>query len=215
VLGVALTMNRFRDSVVPDELCRTFHSVSTWLEYGEESGVPEEAHMAKKIAVLLDEMVNEQEFIYPYYRLREAGFESVSVATEKRVYKGKYGVPFTPDMLIGDVTPGEFDGVVVPGGYAPDFLRRIRAVLSLVGEMNDKGKLVAMICHAGWVGISAGIVKGRTLTSTSAIRDDMSNAGASWVDQSVVVDGNLVTSRAPADLPDFMREVLRVLSAQK
>jgi protease I len=177
--------------------------------------MPREAGMAKKIAVLLDELVHEHEFIYPYYRLKEAGFESVSVATEKRVYKGKYGVPFTPDMLIGDVTPGEFEGVVVPGGYAPDFLRRTRAVLSLVGEMNDKGKLVAMICHAGWVGISAGIVKGRTLTSTSAIKDDMSNAGAIWVDQSVVVDGNLVTSRSPADLPDFMREALRVLSAQR
>ena len=177
--------------------------------------MPREADMAKKIAVFLDEMVDEQEFIYPYYRLKEAGFESVSVATEKRIYKGKYGVPFTPDMLIADVTPGEFEGVVVPGGYAPDFLRRSKAMLSLVGEMNDKGKLVAMICHAGWVGISARIVKGRTLTSTSTIRDDMSNAGAIWVDQSVVVDGNLVTSRSPADLPDFMREVLRVLSVQK
>ena len=99
-----------------------------------------EADMAKKIAVLLDEMVHEHEFIYPYYRLKEAGFESVSVATEKRVYKGKFGVPFTPDMLIADVTPGEFDGVVVPGGYAPDFLRRSKAMLSLVGEMNDKGQ---------------------------------------------------------------------------
>ncbi|RIE06534.1 type 1 glutamine amidotransferase domain-containing protein [Candidatus Cryosericum terrychapinii] len=171
--------------------------------------------MAKKIAVLLDELVHEHEFIYPYFRLKEAGFESVSVATEKRVYKGKFGVPFTPDMLIADVTPGEFEGVVVPGGYAPDYLRRSRAMLSLVEEMNDNGKLVAMICHAGWVGISAGIVKGRTLTSTSTIRDDMSNAGAIWIDQSVVVDGNLVTSRSPADLPDFMREVLRVLSVQK
>jgi protease I len=177
--------------------------------------MPGEADMAKKIAVLLDEMVNEQEFIYPYYRLKEAGFESLSVATEKRVYKGKYGVPLTPDMLIADVTLGEFEGVVVPGGYAPDFLRQSKAMLSLVGEMNDKGKLVAMICHGGWVGVSAGIVKGHTLTSTSAIRDDMSNAGATWVDRSVVVDGNLVTSRSPADLPDFMREVLRVLSVQK
>jgi len=171
--------------------------------------------MAKKIAVLLDDMVNEQEFIYPYYRLKEAGFESVSVAAEKRVYKSKYGMSFTPDMLIEDVTPGEFDGVIVPGGYAPDFLRRKKNILSLIGEVNHKGKLVAMICHAGWVGISAGIVKGRNLTSTSTIRDDMLNAGAIWVDQSVVVDGNLVTSRSPADLPDFMREVLRVLSAQR
>ncbi|MCX6084673.1 MAG: type 1 glutamine amidotransferase [Caldiserica bacterium] len=171
--------------------------------------------MAKKIAVLLDDMVNEQEFIYPYYRLKEAGFESISLAAEKRVYKSKYGMSFTSDMLIEDVTPGEFDGVVVPGGYAPDFLRRKKTVLSLVSEMNDKGKLVAMICHAGWVGISAGIVKGRTLTSTSTIKDDLSNAGAIWVDQSVIVDGNLVTSRSPADLPDFMREVLRVLSAQR
>jgi protease I len=171
--------------------------------------------MAKKIAVLLDEMVNEQEFIYPYYRLKEAGFESVSVAAEKRVYKGKYGVPFMPDVTIGDVTPGEFDGVIVPGGYAPDHLRRIKAMLSLVQDMNDKGRLIAMICHAGWVGISAGVIQGRKLTSTSAIRDDMTNAGADWIDQAVVVDGNLVTSRSPADLPDFMREVLKFLSTQK
>lgn len=171
--------------------------------------------MAKKIAVLLDEMVNEQEFIYPYYRLREAGYESISIATEKRIHKSKYGIPFMPDMLIEDVMPGEFDGVVVPGGYAPDLLRRTKTMLALVSEMNDKGKLVAMICHAGWVGISAGIVKGRKLTSTAAIKDDLSNAGAAWVDQPVVVDGNLVTSRSPVDLPDFMREVLRVLSLQR
>ena len=171
--------------------------------------------MAKKIAVLLDEMVNEQEFIYPYYRLREAGFESVSIAAEKRVYKGKYGVPFTPDAVIGDVAPGDFDGVVVPGGYAPDNLRRIKAMVSLVRDLYDKGRLVAMICHAGWVGVSAGIVRGRRLTSTGAIKDDMVNAGAAWIDQAVVVDGNLVTSRSPADLPDFMREVLKFLSAQK
>jgi protease I len=174
-----------------------------------------EAGMAMKIAVLLDELVHEHEFIYAYYRLKEAGFETVSVATEKRAYKGKYGVPFTPDMLIGDVTPDEFGGVIVPGGYAPDFLRRSKAVLSLVREMNENGKLIGMICHAGWVGVSAGILKGRMLTSTATIRDDLTNAGAIWVDQSVVVDGNLVTARSPADLPDFMREVLRVLSTQQ
>ena len=105
--------------------------------------------MAKKIAVLLDDMVNEQEFIYPYYRLKEAGFESVSVAAEKRVYKSKYGMSFTPDMLIEDVTPGEFDGVIVPGGYAPDFLRRKKNILSLIGEVNHKGKLVAIATSRG------------------------------------------------------------------
>src|SRR5664280_325351 len=105
--------------------------------------MPGEADMAKKIAVLLDDMVNEQEFIYPYYRLEEAGFESISVATGERVYKGKYGVPFTPDTLVGDVSPGEFEGVVVPGGYAPDCLRRSKTMLALVKELNDKGKLVA------------------------------------------------------------------------
>src|ERR1035437_8444907 len=115
----------------------SFHYASTWLEYGQKSSMAGEADMAKKIAVLLDELVHEHEFIYPYFRLKEAGFESISVATEKRVYKGKFGVLFTPDMLIADVTPGEFEGVVVPGGYAPDFLRRARAVLSLVGGMND------------------------------------------------------------------------------
>lgn len=169
----------------------------------------------KRIAVLLDDLVNEQEFIYPYYRLKEAGYDVVSVASENRVHKGKNGVPFTPDTVIGDVKPSEFDGVIVPGGYAPDLLRRVKGMVGLVAELNQQGKLVAMICHAGWVGISAGIVKGKTLTSTGAIRDDMVNAGAAWVDQSVVVDGNLVTSRSPADLPDFMREALRVLSQQK
>lgn len=169
----------------------------------------------KKIAVLLDDLVNEQEFIYPYYRLQEAGYEAVSLAAENRVHKGKNGVPFTPDAVIGNVKPGEFEGVIVPGGYAPDLLRRSKAVLALVAELSRQGKLVAMICHGGWVGISAGIVKGKTLTSTAAIKDDMANAGATWVDQSVVVDGNLVTSRSPADLPDFMREALRVLAQQK
>lgn len=171
--------------------------------------------MSTKIAVLLDELVDEKEFIYPYYRLKEAGFESISIATEKRVFKSKYGMPLTPDMAIGDVTPAEFDGVVVPGGYAPDHLRRSPEILALVAAMNSKGKLVAMICHAGWVGISAGIVRGRTLTSTATIRDDLVNAGAVWVDRPVVVDGNLVTSRSPADLQDFMPAVLKVLAGQK
>ncbi len=171
--------------------------------------------MAKKIAILLDDLVNEYEFIYPYYRLREAGYETVSVAADNRLYKSKWGVPFAADKVIGDVRPGEFDGVVVPGGYAPDLLRRNKAMLALVREMNEKGRLVALICHAGWVGISAGIVRGRKLTSTASIRDDMVNAGGDWIDKSVVVDGNLVTSRAPADLPDFMREILGVLTVQK
>ncbi|MGB9666393.1 MAG: type 1 glutamine amidotransferase domain-containing protein [Candidatus Cryosericum sp.] len=171
--------------------------------------------MPTRIAVLLDELVDEKEFIYPYYRLKEAGFESVSVATEKRVFKSKYGMPLTPDAAIADVTLAEFDGVIVPGGYAPDHLRRSKEILALVAAMNREGKLVAMICHAGWVGISAGIVKGRTLTSTATIKDDLVNAGATWIDRSVVVDGNLVTSRSPADLQDFMPAVLKVLAGQK
>ncbi len=171
--------------------------------------------MPMKIAVLLDELVDEKEFIYPYYRLKEAGFESVSIATEKRVFRSKYGMPLTPDVVIGDVTPAEFDGVIVPGGYAPDHLRRSREILALVAALNREGKLVAMICHAGWVGISAGIVKGRTLTSTATIKDDLVNAGAAWIDQTVVVDDNLVTSRSPADLQDFMPAVLKVLARQK
>ncbi|MCE5192583.1 MAG: type 1 glutamine amidotransferase domain-containing protein [Candidatus Cryosericum sp.] len=171
--------------------------------------------MSTKIAVLLDELVEEREFTYPYYRLKEAGFESVGIATEKRVFRSKYGMSLTPDAAIGDVTPAEFGGVIVPGGYAPDHLRRSKEILAFVAAMNRDGELVAMICHGGWVGISAGIVKGRTLTSTAAIRDDLTNAGATWVDQSVVVDANLVTSRSPADLPDFMPAVLKVLAEQK
>jgi protease I len=116
------------------------------------------------------------------------------------------------DLGMDDAGAVDFDGLVIPGGYAPDKMRRHPAMLNFVRAMHEARKPIAFICHAGWVPISAGIVRGRTVTSVSAIKDDLVNAGARWVDQEVVVDGNLITSRTPPDLPAFCRELIKVLS---
>ncbi len=167
----------------------------------------------KKIALLIDSMFNEFELIYPYYRLLEAGLEVVVVGPPGGgTFKGKSGLAFAADAGIDAVDPGEFDGVVIPGGYAPDHMRRHGAMVDLVAKLNADGKLVAAICHAGWLLASAGVVEGRKLTSFFAIKDDLVHAGADWVDRDVVVDGNLVTSRTPDDLPAFLKAILEGLS---
>ena len=169
----------------------------------------------KKVALLIDEMFNEFELIYPYYRLLEAGVEVVVVGPPGGgTFKGKSGLTFAADAGIDRVDPGSFDGVVIPGGYAPDHMRRHQATLDLVARLDKAGKLVAAICHAGWVLASAGILEGRTLTSYFAIKDDLVHAGAVWQDQPVVVDANLVTARKPDDLPAFLKAILEGLSAQ-
>jgi deglycase len=166
----------------------------------------------KKVVILVEQMFNDQEFWYPYYRLKEAGAEVVVVgsgtATE---YSGKAGTKIAADASASDVSAADFDGIVIPGGYAPDMMRRHPAMVQLVKELFDAQKVVAAICHAGWMLASAKILKGRTVTSFFAIKDDLVHAGADWVDQEVVVDGNLITSRKPDDLPAFMREVIRGL----
>ncbi len=167
----------------------------------------------KKIAVLIEDNFNEFELIYPYYRLKEAGFKSVLVGTEKKSYHSKSGLILSSEIGIKDTKTEEFDGVVIPGGYAPDMLRRNQNILNFVKKMFDEEKLVATICHGGWVSISAHIVNGVTLTGSYAIKDDLKNAGAKYVDEEVVVDENLITSRSPSDLPAFMREVLKFLKA--
>ncbi len=113
-----------------------------------------------------------------------------------------------------DLNAGEFDGVVIPGGYAPDRMRRHPALLRFVHDLHEQGKLIAFICHAGWVPISAGILKGRRATSAPAIRDDMTNAGAKWEDSEVVIDGNLISSRGPDDLPAFCRAIIAKLTSE-
>lgn len=168
----------------------------------------------KRVAILVDNLYQDLEVWYPYYRFKEAGAEVVSVAaTAGEKYTGKYGYPIVSDRSYDQVRAADFDGVVIPGGYAPDLIRRYPTALQFVRDMDAQGKLVAAICHAGWVLCSAGILKGRRVTCFSAIRDDVVNAGAIYEDAEVVVDRNLVTSRKPDDLPAFCRASIAVLAA--
>lgn len=151
------------------------------------------------------------ELWYPKIRLEEEGATTVVAGLGEKTYQGKKGYPLTVDANVEDLSAADFDGLVIPGGYAPDIMRRNRRLLEITKEMHDAGKPVAFICHAGWVPISAGIVRGRRGTSVGAIRDDLVNAGMEWEDSAVVVDGNLISSRTPADLPDFMRALIAAL----
>jgi protease I len=167
----------------------------------------------KRIAVLAENMYQEMELWVPYYRLKEEGAEvKVVGAGGARSYASKTGYPVTVDVQADQVSAVEFDAVIVPGGYAPDMMRRHESMVRLVRDAAQQGKVVAAICHAGWMLASAGVVKGRTVTSFFSIKDDMVNAGAQWVDRDVVVDGNLVTSRKPDDLPAFCREIVKALA---
>ena len=165
------------------------------------------------IASLVSADFEDLEFWYPTLRLREAGHE-VHILGEKAdsTYHGKYGVPARSTHSFLAVTPNDYDALLVPGGWAPDKLRRYPEVLSLVREMDRSGKVIGEICHAGWVLISAGILEGRTVTSTPGIRDDMENAGATWVDQDVVIDGHIVSSRRPPDLPAYGAALMAALT---
>jgi protease I len=148
---------------------------------------------------------------YPYLRLKEEGIQTVLVGTGEKAYKSKEGYPAEEEISIKQASPNDFAGVVIPGGYAPDILRRYPEVNNFVKEMFEQGKVVAAICHAGWVLVSAGVLKGKQATSFSAIKDDIVNAGAKFLDKEVVVDGNLITSRNPYDLPAFCREIIKKL----
>ena len=152
------------------------------------------------------------ELWYPKIRLEEEGVRTVVAGLGERSYQGKRGYPVTTDVSVEDIRAASFDGLVIPGGYAPDILRRSRRVLELTREIFEAGKPVAFICHAGWVPISAKIIKGRRATSVGAIRDDMINAGADWVDEATVVDGHLISARTPADMGPWMKALLHALS---
>jgi len=168
----------------------------------------------KRIAIFVDQMYQDLEVWYPYLRLKEAGADVITVGAKAgETYHGKYGYPIAADRSYDQVRAGELDGVVVPGGYAPDHIRRHAAANKLVKDVDAQGKLVAAICHGAWVLCSAGMLKGRRATCFFAIKDDVVNAGASYEDAEVLVDGNLVTSRKPEDLPAFCREIVRILAA--
>jgi protease I len=157
----------------------------------------------KRIAILVGPDYEELEVWYPKYRLEAAGFEVPLVGTEGQTFKGKYGYPAPVELSLGAVDPATLAGVLAPGGWAPDKLRRDPKVLEIVRQVHAKGAMVATICHGPWILISAGIVRGRRMTSTVGIRDDVVNAGATWVDEPVVADGNIISSRVPKDLPAF------------
>ena len=155
------------------------------------------------------------ELWYPKIRLEEEGARTVVAGTGEKTYQGKKGYPINVDTSVDEIRAADFDGLVIPGGYAPDIMRRSQKLLQLTREIFQAGKPVAFICHAGWVPISAGIVKGKRGTSVGAIKDDLVNAGLLWEDSPVVVDGNLISSRTPADLPDFMRALIAALEKSR
>ncbi len=167
----------------------------------------------KRICLLVEDRYQVLELWYPLIRLREAGAEVTVVGPEKgQVYKSGQGYEITADASARDVSIQKYDAVIVPGGYAPDLMRRNPAMVALVRDAYEQGKVVAAICHAGWMLASAGIVRGKRVTSYFSMKDDMVNAGAIWSDEPVVHDGRIITSRKPEDLPFFCREIIAELS---
>jgi len=167
----------------------------------------------KRVAVLAENMYQELELWYPLLRLREAGAETFVVGSGSAdTYTSKLGYPVQVDRVADEVSAAEIDAVVIPGGYSPDLMRRHPAMVKLVREAFEQGKVVAAICHAGWMLASADVVKGKKATCFYAIKDDLVNAGAIYVDAEVVRDGNLITSRMPSDLPAFCRTIIEALT---
>ena len=166
----------------------------------------------KKIAILVEDLYQVLEVWYPLLRLREEGVEAKLIGTgSKDTYGSKEGYPAKVDASIEEIDPKNFDGVVIPGGFAPDILRRYEGIVKFIKHLHDDGKVVAAICHGGWLLVSADIVKGRQVTCFFAIKDDLIAAGADYVNKEVVVDGNIITSRKPEDLPAFTIEIIKQL----
>ncbi len=169
--------------------------------------------MSGKIALLVEDLYNELEFWYPYYRFLEAGYEVEVIGTgRKQNYASKNGLVVQEGKAAHKAHSADYVAVIIPGGFAPDYMRRDPGLLALVRALDEQGKVVAAICHAGWVLVSAGVIKNRQVTCFHSIKDDLINAGGSYVDQEVVVDQNLVTARVPDDLPAFCRTILQKLA---
>lgn len=165
----------------------------------------------KKVLQLVSDDFEDLELWCPVMRLREEGVQVDLAAETSGVYHGKYGVPCEVALSFEGVSAKDYDGILVPGGWAPDKLRRFPKVLQLVEEMNNDGKLIGQICHAGWVLASAKVLKGRRVTSTPGIKDDLINAGAIWLDEPCVVDNNIVSARRPPDIPEYTKALVKVL----
>ena len=170
--------------------------------------------MQKTLLTFVDDLYEDLELWYPKLRLEESGYATRLAAQELKTYAGKHGYPARADLLLADARSADFDGLLIPGGFMPDKLRRDEKVLALTREFHAQGKLVAFICHGGWIPISAKILRGRRVTGSRGIKDDLENAGGLWVDEPVVIDGHLVSSRTPRDLAPFARAMAGVLNAQ-
>jgi protease I len=169
----------------------------------------------ERVAVLVEQQYQELEVWYPVYRLREAGCEVVLVGPEAgKSYPSKLGYPAVADVAAKDVSADQFHAVVIPGGFAPDFIRRSEAMLKLVRDLAAQNKPLAAICHGPWVLCSTPALRGKTATCFFAIKDDVINAGANYVDREVVVDGNVITSRKPDDLPAFVVALMQALQSR-
>lgn len=171
--------------------------------------------MQKSLLCFVDDIYEDLELWYPKLRLEEAGFGTRLAAHEIKTYRGKHGYPARADLVLADARSKDFCGLLIPGGFMPDKLRRDARVLSLTREFFEQGKLVAFICHGGWIPISAKILKGKRATGSLGIKDDLENAGAIWVNEPVVVDGNLISSRTPVDLAAFAKAMVAFLQDQK
>jgi protease I len=169
-----------------------------------------------RIAILAENFFEDLELLYPWYRLREEGFQVDLVGTAKgATYKGKHGYPVTSELASQEVKPEDYDGLIIPGGYSPDLMRRCKPTLDFVKAMDQQKKPIAAICHGPWMMASCCDLKGKRVTSHFSIQDDLRHAGGVWEDQAVVVDGNLVSSRTPADLIPFTVEFMKLVKAKK
>ena len=167
----------------------------------------------KSIAIMLDEQYQELEVWYPYYRLKEQGADVVLVAGQAgQVYHSKLGYPCRSDVSATDVQGGQFDAVIVPGGWCPDFMRRQASMINFIRQCAEAKIILAAICHGGWMLCCTDALRGRRATSFIAIKHDMINAGAEWVDEECVIDGNVITARKPDDLPAFCRAISEALT---
>lgn len=172
--------------------------------------------MGDIVLVLLEDKFEDSEAVYPYYRMQEAGFDVKLVAPEAgKEYTGKQGVKLTSDVTAGDIDVEKVAAVIIPGGYAPDRLRRYKEIVDLVRKAHDLCKVIAAICHGGWMLAEADILKGKEVTGVKAISTDLKNAGANYVFKEVVVDENIVTSRAPMDLPAFCKNIIELVEAYR
>jgi protease I len=170
----------------------------------------------KRAAVLVEQLYQEMEVWYPVYRLREAGCRVTLVGPEAgQTYPSKLGYPAKSDKAARDVSADDFDLLIIPGGYAPDHMRRCEAMIRLTSDMAEQGKVIAAICHGPWVLCSTQALKGKKATCFVAIKDDVINAGGKYVDAEVIRDGNLITSRKPDDLPAFLQAIIQAVRETK